>query len=288
MSEQVRCPVKLNLTLRVMLRNQANYHEIFTTLWKKTADEVLTICPQIEENIGDLVETPGARIPGVNLVAKTLTLARRMNCDAPPLKVIIRKEYPFGSGIGAGSGNAAAMLKWLEERCAFTPAAAEISRLGADVSFLSSAYGLASAEGIGDIMTPLRAIPDYTAFLAFPRWRSETRAAYEALDLLRARSGRRLLTIDECRTEAAGVISVLEAGDKIGLLPNDFLEIFAGEKLTNYTRAFNIASEGGALAWGLCGSGSAVFALFANAAAAKLGEEKIRRLSWVKKTAKLE
>lgn len=288
MAENIRCPIKLNLTLRVLHKNLENFHEILSIFWKKTAAEELTIYPQIEENINDIVETPGIVIPGINIVTKVLRLAREKNLVSRPLRITLKKEYPAGSGIGAGSGNAAAMILWLRETFCCCLSDAEIAKLGADVSFLSSGYELALCGGIGDVIKPLVEIPCYSVVLVFPRWASDTKAAYEKLDLFRSERQLKVFTTAECNAEIDEVLAALRSKTKVGLLPNDFLQIFTGEQLAGYMEAFGVADRAGALAWGLCGSGSAIFAIFADTEAALWAEEEIKQLRWVQKTAKLE
>lgn len=288
MVERINCPIKLNLTLRILHKKANNFHEIFTIFWKKEAEDTLTIYPVIEENTDDVISMPGVQIQGENLVAKALGMARRKCANIPPLNVTIDKKYPFGSGIGAGSGNAAAMLLWLRDHYKFTADAAEIVGLGMDVSFLESQFRLALARGSGDIISPFGEIPDYIAVLAFPVWSSGTKMAYYKLDRLREEKNYQLLSSNECEVEARRILSALSSKHKIGLLPNDFLEIFVGEQLASYQEAFALSDALGALAWGLCGSGSAIFALCAGSAEADLIEDKFKQLIWVKKTAKLE
>lgn len=288
MAAKFNCPVKLNLTLRVRNKNMENFHEIFTIFLKKIGTEELTIYPQIEENADDDIETYGEQINGENIVARALSFARGKNNNIPKLKVTINKQYPIGSGIGAGSGNAAVVLRWLTERYSLDIDVFEISKLGADVAFLAAKHNLTRGEGIGEVMTPLEDIPCYKVVLAFPRWAAETKTAYEKLDELRAGGCSAMLSAEECKSESIFILDALRSGRKVGLLPNDFLAIYTGEKLANYGEAFKICENSGALAWGLSGSGSAVYALFPAECDARTVKEKISRLDWVKKIAELE
>lgn len=284
----ISCPVKLNLTLRVRQKNNDGFHEIFTIFLKKKGKDELTISPQIEENIGDTIEMRGEQICGENIISRALGFARAKNGAIPPLRIIVNKNHPVGSGIGAGSGNAAAVLCWLAENYGLKADASEISKLGADVAFLAAGHSLMRGEGIGDVLTKLEDMPDYRAALAFPSWTTPTKTAYEKLDESRDFGRSRMLSAKECGEEAEAILGALRSGKRAGLLPNDFLEIYSDEKLAGYNEAFNIYDGAGALAWGLCGSGGAVFALFAGDFEAEPVKKKIESLSWVKKTAELE
>jgi len=52
----------------------------------------------------------------------------------------------------------------------------------------------------------------------------------------------------------------VHAGKKVGLLPNDFLKILIKD-YPKYKELFSMFEKAGADAWGLTGSGSAVFAI---------------------------
>lgn len=288
MAKIISCPVKLNLTLRVRHKKNDGFHEIFTVFLRKKGKDELTISPQIEENIGDSIEMRGEQISGENIISRALRFAREKNGNIPPLRIIVNKKHPVGSGIGAGSGNAAAVLRWLAENYGLKADISEVSRLGADVAFLAAGHNLTRGEGIGDVLTELEDIPDYLVALAFPLWTAPTGTAYEKLDESRDTGGSAILSAEECQAEAEAILAALRSGKKTGLLPNDFLRIYSEERLANYNEAFDIYDGAGALAWGLCGSGGAVFALFAGDFDAKPVKEKIESLSWVKKTAELE
>ena len=105
MADVIRCPIKINLILRVFSKLPNGYHEIYSLFWQKTAAERLTIRPKYDEIIGDSLNIEGMKIEGENLVTKALAAARK-RAEIPPLDVELEKFFPAGSGIGAGSGNA--------------------------------------------------------------------------------------------------------------------------------------------------------------------------------------
>ena len=95
-------PVKINLTLRVLSRRPDGYHEIISLFWKKKGIEGLTIQPHGNENIGDILDVRGMEISGENILFRALKWARSRSPIIPPLRMCLTKEFPAGSGIGAG------------------------------------------------------------------------------------------------------------------------------------------------------------------------------------------
>ena len=280
MADTIHCPIKINLILRVYSKLPNGYHEIYSLFWQKTAAERLTIHPKYDEIIGDSLNIKGMKIDGENLVTKALAAARRHK-SIPPLKLTLEKFFPAGSGIGAGSGNAGALLRLLAAEYGARPDAEETARLGADVAFLASENIMAEARGIGEKMTPFTPHFDFRWLLVFPKWSSGTKEAYAKLDALReARSA------THKADEAADMqkIEALACGERVGLLPNDFYEV-SEEEHAEYAAAWKAAEASGARGWGLCGSGSAFFALYADAGGtAAQAAQTFEKMDWVLKT----
>lgn len=246
------CPVKINLTLHVLGRRSDGYHELRTVFWKKAGAELLDV-RRAESGKGSIT-VEGAEIQGKNLLDSVLEFASR-KISVPPLEIKLSKRYPQGSGIGAGSGNAAALLVWLKENCGLTYTSDEIAKLGADVLTLAQDNTLNYAEGAGEKLSPIAEEIKLPWLLVFPKWSSSTPAAYRKLDEYRG---------DFCpedadfAAEASGIVKKLLQNGRAGLLPNDFLAPALCEH-PEYNTAFGIADGEGALAWGMCGSGSAMF-----------------------------
>ncbi|MDO4952808.1 MAG: hypothetical protein Q4E34_03160 [Synergistaceae bacterium] len=246
------CPVKVNLTLHVLGRRSDGYHELRTVFWKKTGTEQLSV--RRTESGNGSITVEGAKIQGKNLLDSVLEFASR-KISVPPLEIKLSKRYPQGSGIGAGSGNAAALLVWLKENCGLICTPDEIAKLGADVLALAQDNTLNYAEGTGEKLFPLIEEIKLPWLIVFPRWTSSTPAAYRKLDEYRG---------DFCpedadfAAEASEIVKKLSQNVRAGLLPNDFLAPALCEH-PEYNTAFDVADGEGALAWGMCGSGSAMF-----------------------------
>ena len=199
-------------------------------------------------------------------MARALRLARASGLAVPPLDIEILKSLFPGAGLGAGSGNGAALLRWLAVEIP-DPWWPEIAcRTGADVPCLFSGFPVALVSGIGDCLEPLPAL-SLEGRVFFPDWSVGTRGAYDELDARHPR-GYPLCT-SEAREEALRLYKALQKGERVGPLPNDFalplLERFSG-----YRELFWILERSEALAWGITGSGGAAFCLFA-APASSLG-----------------
>lgn len=234
---------KLNLTLRVVNKRHDGYHNLVSTFLKIHSGDVLYIS---ESTAG--IDIVNANIPlkGENTVSKALRVARENGFKIPPLNVKIHKSIPPGSGLGAGSGNAAAVLQLF--------GAEKVAPLvGADVPFLCSGLNMALVSGIGDHIEKVKA-HEVHGVIAVPEWQTETKSAYDELDALGYE-----VDIMLARTESRDIYHA-NAGRRVGLLPNDFLKVLL-KQYPKYNELFKMFDSAGADAWGVTGSGSSAFAV---------------------------
>jgi 4-diphosphocytidyl-2-C-methyl-D-erythritol kinase len=168
---EVRAAAKLTLSLRITGVRPDGYHLIDAEMVTLDWADGLTIDP---DGVGLTADGPcadGVPLDSSNLVAKALVLAGRTAA------VHLHKRIPHGGGLGGGSSDAAAVLRW----AGYTDIVGA-STLGADVSFCLVG-GRARVRGIGEIVEPLPFEPlDIT--LVIPPVGVSTPAAYRAWDEL--------------------------------------------------------------------------------------------------------
>jgi len=165
---ELLAPAKLTLSLRVTGVRSDGYHLIDAEMVSLDLYDRLVVDPAGEglTVIADGVERPGA---DDDLVARAL---RRTGRTAA---VVLHKRIPPGAGLGGGSSDAAAILRWagLDD-----PVAA--AELGADVAFCLRG-GRARVQGIGELLEPL-AHQDRTVTLLTPPLHCSTPVVYRAWD----------------------------------------------------------------------------------------------------------
>lgn len=162
-------PAKLTLSLRITGVRLDGYHLVDAEMVSLAWADTVTITPDEHGLSADGPFAEGMPLDERNLVAKALRLAGR------EAHVHLHKAIPHGGGLGGGSSDAAAVLRW----AGYTDIAAA-SRLGADVSFCLVG-GRARVTGIGEVVDPLPFLPlDVT--LVIPPLAVSTPAAYRAWD----------------------------------------------------------------------------------------------------------
>ena len=256
-------PSKLNLTLRVVGTRSDGYHNICSLFYRNDATEQLTICVKKANNVSDSVTTEPFLILGENIISRCMHVLRRTESFAnlPFLDIGIHKTIPPGTGIGAGSGNAAAFLRWAVRFAGAVLPDGVCESIGADVPFLFEGSKLALVGDIGIVRERLSLDRGFNVILVIPDWFSNTRRAFSKLDSFFKGS----FPLDEpgARAEAFDVIGALSAGRRVGLLPNDFSGVLFREH-PEYELLADLGHSSGVPAYGLSGSGSAFFFLADN------------------------
>jgi 4-diphosphocytidyl-2-C-methyl-D-erythritol kinase len=173
----VEAPAKLTLGLRITGVRSDGLHLLDAEMVTLDFGDTLTFTPG--DGLRVVVETSAASevpvAPGAdNLVSQALVM---LGLRA---KVTLRKRIPVGGGLGGGSADAAAVLRWAG--CADLDLAA---RLGSDVPFCLVG-GRARVRGIGEIIEPLPPgeHAGETITLATPPFGVSTPAVYRAWDVL--------------------------------------------------------------------------------------------------------
>lgn len=162
-------PAKLTLQLRVVGVRADGYHLIDAEMVSLAWADTLTITPGGTGLTADGPFAAGMPLDDSNLVSKALRLA------GVGAAVHLHKSIPHGGGLGGGSSDAAAVLRW-----AGYDDVQAAAQLGADVSFCLVG-GRARVRGIGEVVEPLPFEPlDIT--LVVPPLAVSTPAAYRAWD----------------------------------------------------------------------------------------------------------
>lgn len=169
-SLRVPAPAKLNLLLHVTGRRADGYHLLQTVFrFLDYSDDIVLAVRQD----GAIVRTQGAAtvVPEHDLVVRAARLLKSETGCAMGADLAVSKRIPIGGGLGGGSSDAASVLIGLNRLWQLKLSREDLqilgARLGADVPvfvFGRSAF----AEGIGDILRPIRIAPAWYLVLTPP------------------------------------------------------------------------------------------------------------------------
>jgi 4-diphosphocytidyl-2-C-methyl-D-erythritol kinase len=166
----VRALAKLTLSLRLTGVRPDGLHLLDAEMVTVDLADRLTFGPGAGlEIVGPAARSGQVPVGADNLVARALAAVGRTAW------VRLEKHIPAGAGLGGGSADAAAVLRWAG--CDDTEVA---GRLGADVPFCLIG-GRARVTGIGEVIEPLPMV-DRKYTLLTPPFECSTAAVYAAWD----------------------------------------------------------------------------------------------------------
>jgi 4-diphosphocytidyl-2-C-methyl-D-erythritol kinase len=258
-------PAKINVTLEILGRRDDGYHTLRSVMLPIGLYDRIELQPSEAMRLS--VDDPA--LGTNNLVLRALESAG----VRPPQSVVLHKEIPVGGGLGGGSSDAAAVLRAAMDGRLEAPNGADwlgIARtLGSDVAFFLAGTG-ALVEGTGDRVTAIGALPAWWTVVVRPRVSVGTADAYRQLDARRASDGG-WPSRPRSTSASLAAVDALQRADFEALrtaLVNDFHDVVL-EAYPAVARAHAALGAAGAPGALLSGSGSCLFALFEDEAAAR-------------------
>lgn len=104
-----------------------------------------------------------------NLIYKAYQALNRATGDLDILeffynhKVVVKKNIPFGAGLGGGSSNAATFMRMVNKQCNLKLTSQQLAsigaNIGADIPFFLYGYPSANVSGFGEIIEPFNEEP---------------------------------------------------------------------------------------------------------------------------------
>ncbi|MDE6957639.1 MAG: 4-(cytidine 5'-diphospho)-2-C-methyl-D-erythritol kinase [Lachnospiraceae bacterium] len=262
---------KINLGLDVLGKRDNGYHDVRMVMQsiylyddvflKKTEEEGVTI----ETNWGFLPVNEN------NIAYKAAKLLMEEFSLPGGIHIRLRKYIPVSAGMAGGSTDAAAVLFGMNRMYKLSLTQEELKQrgvlLGADVPYCIM-RGTVLAEGIGEVLTPLPAMPKCYVLIAKPGISVSTKLVYEKLDAKEIKD----------HPDIDGVLKGLEEQDlkKVAASMGNVLEAVTIEEYPVIEAIKECMKKNGALNAMMSGSGPTVFGLFESRTAAKSAQQKIR------------
>ena len=173
---------KINLGLNVVAKRPDGYHNLETVFYPIAVKDALEVVPAAEAK--GIFKQSGILLngnPEQNLVVKAYSLLRK-EYAIPEIDIYLRKNIPFGAGLGGGSSDGAFMLKLLNNIYELHLSEDKLeelaSQLGADCPFFIRNKPV-FATGTGNIFTPVNlSLKGYYVILVKPDIYVSTKDAY--------------------------------------------------------------------------------------------------------------
>ena len=265
---------KINLTLDVLGKRPDGYHDLSMVMQSVSLADQVIIRETGEEGFTlktDLGFLPGADKNIAGVAARAF--ARHTGADLSGLEIELQKHIPVCAGTAGGSSDGAAVLRGLNRwfSCGLSLRhLAEIGEeVGSDVPYCVLGC-TALAEGRGEKLTCLPALPDCHIVLCKPGFSVSTPELFRRIDELKLRF----------HPDTAGVLAALEEGDLAGVsrrMFNVFEEALPAQRRAVVEEIKSTLLSRGALGACMSGTGPTVFGIFDNAESARSVADELKQ-----------
>ena len=253
---KINAYAKINIGLDVLRRRDDGYHEVRMIM------QNIDICDELEveksDEPGIRIKTDSEDLPANegNLVYKAAKLIMGEYGIEGGINVKLSKNIPIAAGLAGGSTDAAATLAAVNELYGLGLDTEDLKELGvkigADVPYCITG-GTVVSEGIGEILTPIKACPSCRVLLAKPPVDVSTAFVYTHLELDKV-----------THPDIDGIIRGIEDGDihEVAAKMGNVLESVTIPAHPVIDDIKNIMRDNGAFGVLMSGSGPSVFGLF--------------------------
>lgn len=274
---ELKALAKINLGLDVLGKRENGYHDVRMVMQsiylyddvkieRKTASGI-----ELHSNLYYLPTGDG------NIAYKAAQMMMEEFGIEEGVRITLNKHIPVAAGMAGGSSNAAAVLFGMNRLFGLKLSAQELMergvKLGADIPYCIL-RGTVLAEGIGEELKILPAMPKCTVLVAKPPVSVSTKVVYEALDSSQITN----------HPDIDGLLEALKEGNlkKIASRMGNVLEDVTIPMHPVIEDIKQAMKDCGALNAMMSGSGPTVFGLFENKMAARKAQEVIRRKALAK------
>jgi len=274
---KIRAPAKINLRLRVVGKRADGYHLLDTIMLPVSLyDEIIIkkgkkigTKSALKDRLTVTCDDPLVPQGRKNLAYKAASLVLNERARTESIRIRIHKRIPIGAGLGGGSSDAAATLIGLNRLFRLGYTLKRLGRissaLGADVPFFLRGVP-ARVRGIGERLTPLRAIPRFWLIILYPNFPVSTAWVYRNLPL----------KLTKAIVNTSINLSLESPANLRKLLVNDLETVTMGR----YPRIGLLKEElarQGAVGTLMSGSGSSVFGVFQSRRSAQRAFLRLRK-----------
>lgn len=270
MSVTVDAYAKINMGLDVLGRFPNGYHNLAMVMQTISLKDVITLEEREDSEIHLSMTDPSLPTDASNLAYKAAAKMMEAYPSIKGVNIHVEKTIPKAAGLAGGSADAAGVINGidmlynlnlsLEDKCAVGV------KIGADVPFCILGH-TALAEGIGEILTPLKPLPKHKVLVAKPAVDVSTKEVFEAIDSKDSYEHPQIKAMAEA----------VEGGDfgKVLELMGNVLELVTEPKVKEITLIKEVMMGSGALNAMMSGSGPTVFGIYDDENKARKAKEEI-------------
>ena len=255
---KVKAAAKINLMLDILKRLDNGYHSLFMIMQSVDLFDIITVDKNNKNEIIIECDKDGVPCNEKNIAYKcAMKFFEFCNIDDTGITIKIEKNIPMAAGIAGGSADGAAVIYCLNKIYNTNLSQKEFceigNKVGADIPF-SLTGGTAVTLGTGNVIAPVKDLPECYIVLCKPEQDVSTPEAYAEFDALnRVRHLDRVSMID--------AVSNADYEKICSLCGNVFEQAVEVPKRPHIK---GVMRKNGADACCMSGSGPTVFGLFSD------------------------
>ena len=178
---KLKARAKINLGLDVVRKREDGYHEVRMIMQMINLYDRITLRRSTEPGIRVTTNLPYLPVNEDNLVYRAAKLLMDEFQVTEGVEIELQKYIPVAAGMAGGSSDAAAVMVGINRIFHLGLTKKQLMergvKIGADVPFCIM-RGTALAEGIGEVLTPLPAMPHCSLVIAKPKIHVSTKFVY--------------------------------------------------------------------------------------------------------------
>ena len=277
----IRAAAKVNLNLAVTGRDETGYHQLLSLVVFTDFGDEMSLQASAYHHV-DLKGPFAAHLTsagGEQLLAKAAALYQEITGDDTAYHIELDKQIPLGGGLGGGSADAGAFLRFLCDKNAVSDSDIQLIRsksvaLGADVPACFDSQ-IQIMSSVGDIAhyCPMPDIMPHMV-LVNPGCHADTKAVFTHF----AQQPKGFSSLDQNRlarwVETASWDKIIDAGND--LTPSAMVLYPAIDQMMSEMIAKGRMHGSDFIGASMTGSGASAFALFQHAEAANIYETHLR------------
>ena len=268
---KIRAYAKINLMLDIIGKRTDGYHDLFMIMQSVGIYDTITIERVKSRNITITCNIDDIPLDGQNIAHKAAMAFFRANkIRSRGLSIHIEKNIPHAAGLAGGSADGAAVIVALNKLYETNLSEDELcsigAKIGADVPFCIKGGTLLS-QGIGDVLTEVKALKRCYIVLAKPDFGVNTGAAFRQCD-----------EYGKAHTpDGLGMLKAIHKRDlaEISMKLENVFEQYI--EVPNRIYMKEIMRNNGALGACMSGSGPTVYGIFTDKKCAETAAEQLKK-----------
>ena len=262
----IKSYLKINLSLRVLKKQRNNLHNIQSNVFLLNYFDEIKI--KKIKSTKNIIKFKGSFCKMVskknNTVAKTLHVLKSNNFLKSCYKIIINKKIPVFAGLGGGTGNAAALIKYFIKDVDTKTIKIFEKKIGSDLRLF---FNIQSYQISLTKLIKYKKNYKFHILLIYPNLKCSTKTIYS-----KVKKFSKPIKVNYSRVTSNNYFLKLLKDDQ-----ND-LESIAVKKYPAINKLIEIINlQKGCLLARMSGSGSACFGIFNNIKSARSAQYKIKR-----------